>query len=157
MLKISRKWSITLSLSLSLLLFLVCIASFFIMSDLTDMLIDTEDNIGNRNEITEAGRAFVHVLAFSIPVVVLLADGLLFALLLRVRAGQVFTSVSVAFVRGVSWCCMLLAVVFCGLGIYFQLSFIVAFAALFLGLCLRVVKNVIEEATAIKSENDLTV
>ena len=31
------------------------------------------------------------------------------------------------------------------------------FTAALLGLCLRVVKNVIEEATAIKSENDLTV
>ena len=32
-----------------------------------------------------------------------------------------------------------------------------AFTAALLGLCLRVVKNVIEEATAIKAENDLTV
>jgi hypothetical protein len=35
--------------------------------------------------------------------------------------------------------------------------FFVAFAGIFLGLCVRVVKNVIEEATEIKAENDLTV
>jgi hypothetical protein len=29
--------------------------------------------------------------------------------------------------------------------------------AVFLGICLRVVKNVIEEATEIKAENELTV
>jgi hypothetical protein len=37
------------------------------------------------------------------------------------------------------------------------MSYAIAFAALLLGLCLRVVKNVIEEATEIKRENDFTV
>ena len=56
-----------------------------------------------------------------------------------------------------SWCCFLLCLLFGILGIFFLLSFAVAFIAVFLGLCLRVVKNVIEEATQIKDENDLTV
>ena len=43
------------------------------------------------------------------------------------------------------------------LGLYFPLSFAVAFVAVFVGLCLRVVKNVLEEAVVLKSENDLTV
>ena len=81
----------------------------------------------------------------------------MFLLLLRVRAGNVFTMKSVALIRGVSWCCMLLGLIFGLLGIYFQLAFIVAFAGIFLGICLRVTKNVIEQATIIKSENDLTV
>ena len=37
------------------------------------------------------------------------------------------------------------------------IGFVLAFVAILLGLCLRVVKNVIEEATEIKAENDLTV
>ena len=36
-------------------------------------------------------------------------------------------------------------------------STVLAFAAVFLGICLRVVKNVLEEGAEIKSENDLTV
>ena len=40
---------------------------------------------------------------------------------------------------------------------YYLVALVLAFTAALLGLCLRVVKNVIEEATAIKSENDLTV
>ncbi|MBQ8830699.1 MAG: DUF2975 domain-containing protein [Oscillospiraceae bacterium] len=157
MLKIPRKLSINISIVISVILFLICIAAVFIMPMLVDMLIDTPDNIGNRDEITAFGRVFVHVMAYVVLAAVILADGLMFMLLLRVRDGEVFTSLSVAFIRGVSWCCYLLCAAFCGIGIYFQLAFIVAFAALFLGTCLRVVKNVIEEATEIKSENDLTV
>jgi hypothetical protein len=48
-------------------------------------------------------------------------------------------------------------VLFALLGWYFRLALAVGFVAVFVGLCLRVVKNVIEEATLIKSENDLTV
>ena len=52
---------------------------------------------------------------------------------------------------------MLFGVTFAAIGLYFFIGFVVSGLAFFLGLCLRVVKNVIEEATDIKSENDLTV
>ena len=157
MLKIPKKLSVNLSLTISVMLFVICIAGAFVMPRLVDILINTPDNIGNRGEITYVGRGVVHALSYVVLASVVLADGLMFVLLLRVRKGEVFTGKSVALIRGVSWCCFLLCAAFCGIGIYFQLAFIVAFAALFLGTCLRVVKNVIEEATEIKSENDLTV
>ena len=157
MLKIPKKLSVNLSIAISVVLFLICVAGAFIMPALVNLLIDTPDNIGNRGDIREVGRVFVHVMAYLVLAAVMLADYLMFRLLFRVREGEVFTAKSVALIRGVSWCCYLLCAAFCGIGIYFQLAFIVAFAALFLGTCLRVVKNVIEEATEIKSENDLTV
>ena len=157
MLRIPRKYSINLSIAISVVLFLICIAAVFIMPRLVDILIRIPDTIGNRDSISADGRVFVHCMAYLVLASVMLADILMFQLLRRVRAGYVFTSASVALIRGVSWCCLLLCGAFCGLGIYFQLSFIVAFAALFLCVCLRVVKNVIEEATEIKCENDLTV
>lgn len=157
MLKIKSNHSISLSIILSVLFFISCIVGAFFMPSLTEMLINVTDNIGSRANITDIGRIFVLALAYAVLAVLIFADTLLFSLLLRVRSGLVFTEKSVALIRGVAWCCLLLGAVFCGLGIYFQLAFIVAFAAIFLGLCLRVVKNVIEEATEIKSENDLTV
>jgi hypothetical protein len=87
----------------------------------------------------------------------ILADCLLLRLLLRVKKGLVFTETSVALIRGISWCCILLCIFFGILGLYFQLSYIVAVLGVFLGVCLRVCKNAFEEATAIKNENDLTV
>ncbi len=157
MLKIPSKRSLYLSIALSVIFSLVCIAGAFIMPTLAEMLINAKDSIGSRGDITETGRVFVLVLAYLVLAIVMLADVLLFFLLMRVRNGNVFTSQSVALIRGVAWCCLILALVFLGLGIYFQLALIVAFLAAFLGLSLRVVKNVIEEATEIKSENDLTV
>lgn len=78
-------------------------------------------------------------------------------LLIRVRRSLVFTSITVSLIRFVSWGCLLIALI-CMLVVYhFHMSYMLALAAAFLGICVRVVKNVIEEATEIKSENDLTV
>ena len=157
MFRIPKKYSLYISLSLCVVFFAACVAGAFIMPVLSEMLVNTKDNIGNRGDITAEGRAFVLFLAYMILAVVVAADIMLFVLLLRVRKGMVFTSASTELVRGISWCCFLLGAVFAALGIYFQLAFILAFAAVFLGICLRVVKNVLEEATEIKEENDLTV
>jgi len=157
MLKIPSRVSINISITISVVFCLICVAGIFVMPALANALIDTPDNIGDRDRITDMGRVFVHAMAYLVLVSVILADGLMFALLMRVRAGKVFDPRSIALIRGVSWCCFLMCAAFCGLGTYFQLAYIVAFAAVFLGTSLRVVKNVIEEATLIKSENDLTV
>lgn len=157
MLKIPNKLSIFLSVALSVLFFVVCIVLCFIMPQLVDLFIEAHDNIGSQVQLSANGRENILALAYTILVDIFVADILLFALLLRVRRELVFTSASVALVRGVSWCCVLLGLFFGLLGLYFRIAFVVAFAALFLGLCLRVVKNVIEQANEIKSENDLTV
>lgn len=86
-----------------------------------------------------------------------LADGAMLVLLHRVRRELVFTDPSVTCLRILSWCCLGEAACFFFVGYYFRFSFAVAFAAFFIGIALRVVKNVIEEATAIKAENDFTI
>ena len=157
MFKISNKLSTQISIILAVIFLIGCVAGLFVLPFLTNMLINVDDNIGNRDAITMAGRVFVHVLAYAALLDAILADVMLLYLLMRVKNSLVFTEISVALIRGVSWCCMLLGLIFGLLGIYFQLAFIVAFAGIFLGICLRVTKNVIEQATIIKSENDLTV
>ena len=157
MLKISKKLSTTLSLALAVFFFLCCIVGLFVLPALTEMLINLPDNIGNRGSITQFGRTLCLVCAYCILLDMMLADILLFRLLLRVRKGEVFTNGSVAQIRGVSWCCLGLCLPFGILGIYFHLSWIVCLLAIFLGLSLRVCKNAFEEATEIKKENDLTV
>lgn len=157
MFKISSRLSILLSIALCVGFLLVCIVGLFMMPSLVEMLIKIPDNIGFRNEITQGVKTFVLVLAYLALVGGMVADVLLIAVLQRVRNGQVFTNKSVSLIRAVSWCCFVICIVFGLIGIYFQLSYIVAFGVLLLGLCLRVIKNVLEEATAIKCENDLTV
>lgn len=157
MLKIPRNLSINISMAVSVALFIICIYGLFELPSLTNVLINLPDNIGDRNAITQLGRTAVLIVAYCIDLTVTLANVLLFGILFRVKKGLVFTEHTVALIRGVSWCCVMLCFCFALLTRYFQLAWLVAFLAVFLGICLRVVKNVIEEATCIKNENDLTV
>ena len=157
MLKISKQASTTLSLVLAAIFFLGCVAGLFVLPTLTEMLINLPDNIGNRDQIGQFGRIFSLICAYGIVLDMMLAVVFVFRLLLLVRKGEVFTHRAVSLLRGISWWAVGLCIPFGCLGIYFQLSWIVGLAALFLGICLRVCKNAFEEATAIKQENDLTV
>lgn len=157
MIKISTKASINLSIAISALFFVLCIAGAFILPMLVPLLIDTPDNVGSRDLIIESGSTLVMVVAYLILADMFAANCFLFTLLQRVKKGLVFTPKSVMLIRSVSWCCYIICLLFIVLGFYFQLAFVVFFLAFFLGLCLRVTKNVIDEATQIKNENDLTV
>lgn len=157
MLKISKKLSTSLSLALAVFFFCCCVAGLFALPQLTEILIGLREHIANRSEITQPERIICLVSAYGIVLDMMLADGLLFALLLQVRREAVFTDRAVSLIRGVSWCCLGLCIPFGVLGIYFRLCWIVCLLAVFLGLCLRVCKNAFEVATEIKQENDLTV
>lgn len=157
MLKIPSKISITISIAVSISFFVLCIGLAFYMPEFASLMIQAVNELGityveGINESIILGLAYVALVFIS------LIDILLFMLLLRVKEGKVFTAESVGLIRGISWGCYLVAGVFCGLAVYFVfVALMVAFVAAFLGLCLRVVKNVIEEATEIKAENDMTV
>ena len=157
MFKIPKKYSLMISIALSAVFFAVCVAGVFFAPGLSRLFISMKEHVSDVTFAPEAGYGLVLTMAYFIILVAMLADIQLFALLLRVKDGLVFTAKSTSLVRGISWCCFFLCAVVCVLGIYFKLAFVVAFAALLLGICLRVVKNVLEEATEIKCENDLTV
>lgn len=155
MLKISSKNSTVLSIIASALLFAGCTVCAFILPSWVNILINARGEFAS--SISGKEHALIVALAYNILSIVTLANCLLFSLLLRVRRSLVFTHKSVGLIRGISWCCFLLSAVFFALGFYFMLAFVMTFFALFLGMCIRVVKNVIEQAVEIKCENDLTV
>lgn len=158
MLKIKRKTSVTLSLILALMVGIVGTVGLFLLPSLVEKLIiakfGAESFLLNLSPVSDP---LLVALAYIALLCILCADVLMILLLLRVRDSKVFSEKSVGLIRGVSWCSMLLGATFIVIGLYFALGFVVAGLAIFLGLCLRVVKNVIEEAIAIKSENDFTV
>lgn len=157
MLKISSKASVVVSIILSAVFFICCVVCAIILPDLLKIIFDLPDNIVIVNDISSGETTLIYILSYAVLTVAVAADILLFDLLINVNKGKIFTYKSISLIRGVSWCCFLLCVLFSVLGIYIHISLILAFAAAFLGISLRVVKNVIEEATIIKSENDLTV
>ena len=157
MMKISSKASTNLSIALSVVFFAAIIFGAFLMPYFVNMLVGTPEEIAQRPFFVAEGKNIILGVAYGVLAFATLADVLLFVLLLRVRSEQVFTEKSVALIRGISWCAVAIGVLFFVLGYYFKLAIVVGVAAVFLGLCLRVVKNVIETATEIKCENDLTV
>ncbi len=78
-------------------------------------------------------------------------------LLKSIGAGQAFTAENVAALRLISWCCILAAAVYFCAGFFDWYLFVFAAAAAFVGLVLRVVKNVFAQAVALKEENDSTI
>ncbi len=78
-------------------------------------------------------------------------------LLFNIKVGKVFIYKNVAILRRISWCCFIAALVLIP-GAFFSLVFLLlAVMSGFMGLILRVVKNVFEAAVALKAENDFTI
>ncbi len=78
-------------------------------------------------------------------------------LLLNIRAERVFIAENVALLRRISWCCFIASAILCTAARASLLFLLLSAAAAFMGLILRVVKNVIHQAAIIKAENELTI
>jgi hypothetical protein len=83
---------------------------------------------------------------------------LLDRLLSNIMKGKVFTDENVKALRIISWCCFAEALILAAAAFYFApILFAVAVVTAFFGLILRVVKNVIDAAVALKAESDFTI
>ena len=155
MLKIKKNTSAYISLVLAVLALVVLIAIWATLPYIVDYFYSLfKGRVDGKTQLLAA------LYAASLPVA--LADILLIRLLLLVRAGRTFSPEAVGSLRGISWCCLFEGAYLIFVGIFMfdpaAVSFcMLAFAAVFLGIVLRVVKNVFEEATAIKTENDYTI
>jgi hypothetical protein len=79
-------------------------------------------------------------------------------LLRNIRKDLVFIRENVKALRTISWCCFAIAIVMlCGWPFIHFVLIIIAAAAAFFGILMRVVKNVIDAACEIKDENDYTI
>ncbi len=81
----------------------------------------------------------------------------LLILLNRFAKKQVFVTENAACFRMIAWCCFGVAVLWLVLTFWRFLAFFVAFIAAFAGLLLRVMKNMLEAAIALREENDYTI
>lgn len=81
----------------------------------------------------------------------------LLKLLFNIKNDKVFVVANVKYLRRISWCCFIVALITL-VGGFFYIPFLCVFvAAAFVGLMLRVVKNVMQNAAEIKAENELTI
>ena len=100
----------------------------------------------------------LYVCAYACFVPVMVALLTLDILLRNIKKDQVFFRPNVKYLRTISWCCFVIAIVMlCGWPFISYVFVFVAAAAAFFGLLMRVVKNVIDAACEIKDENDYTI
>ena len=98
------------------------------------------------------------ILCYLILALVLIADCCLILLLQNIRKGTVFSARSVQLLRIISWAAIFAGVLaFPLFFLFLRSALFITFVALFLGVVLRVVKQVIEKATLLKEENDATI
>lgn len=78
-------------------------------------------------------------------------------LLRNIGEEAVFVPENVSYLRTLSWCCIAAGGICFVSSLYYTPFLLIAAAAAFLGLILRVVKNVFAKAVEIKMENDYTI
>lgn len=78
-------------------------------------------------------------------------------LMRNLRRGEVFVAANVRAMRIVSWCCAGVAVICLACMLWYLPFVFMAMAAGFMCLIVRIVKNVFQQAIAMKDEMDLTI
>lgn len=148
------KWSRDNSITLSK----VCILVFASVGILSAFWLPIAlDGIVRRRGWGIEERIYFITSFYCLMIPAAIALGYLYRLLLNIGKEKVFVESNVKCLRKISWACYLAAVI-CMVSSFYYLPFvIVAAAACFMGLILRVVKNVFAEAVAIKQENDFTI
>lgn len=81
----------------------------------------------------------------------------LLKLLFNIKNSEVFVKANVKYLRIISWCCFAVAIITFLSSIFYVPYLFISVAAAFVGLMLRVVKNVMQNAVAIREENELTI
>lgn len=81
----------------------------------------------------------------------------LLKLLFNIKNEEIFIAQNTNYLRTVSWCCIIIAVItFIG-GFFYMPFMFVSAAGGFTGMLLRVLKNVMQSAVELREENDLTI
>lgn len=81
----------------------------------------------------------------------------LIGLLLSIKKEEVFISQNVRRLKLVSWCCFIIGAITLVAGMFYMPFLFVALAGFFVGILLRVLKNVMQGAVELREENDLTI
>ena len=100
-----EKASITVSYILMILLLLALGFTTYCLDDVVNALIDTVDHVGDRANITEVGRRFVLIDAYTMVAIAVVTVVLLFLLLRVVQKEKVFSQSTPRLLNGISWCC----------------------------------------------------
>lgn len=149
------KWSRNQSIVLSKL----CIGIFLLLLMIAAALLPSAmDGIVSRRQLDPVtGMRFFLSSFYSLLLPAVAALVCLYRLLVNISNEEIFVKSNVRFLRWISWACYLAALISLLSACYYLPFLMLAAGAGFMGLILRVVKNVFAEAVYIKEENDFTI
>jgi hypothetical protein len=147
-------WNDSKSIVLSRISVIIFFLSMVAVAVFAPQLI--ERLIGYRPYLTGKGGYFlITIYSGCVPAALLLIE--LFRLLHRIGKGKVFITKNVDCLRHISWCCFLGAVICLASSIYYTAWIMVAIAAAFMALIVRVVKHVFSRAVSLQDDADFTI
>ncbi len=153
----NRKRSVTLSIVVSFIFVGILTAAlflgpWFVKTWFTVYRGWEENGIATGNMLKLFGWCFYPCAAFAYITLYSLIK-----LLFNIKKDEIFINVNVKYLRRISWCCFAVAAITLVGGVFYIPFLFVAVAAAFVGLMLRIVKNVMQNAVAISEENELTI
>ena len=152
-------WNIKKSINLSLIAcFVVSVLVVLLMVFLPQLISVYAEN-RNITELLYLRNFILNACLTIYPSAVLGLVALysLIRMLLNIKADEVFIAQNVSYLRTISWCCFAVFGIAALGGIFYVPFFAVSVAAGFVGLILRVVKNVMQTATKMREESELTI
>jgi len=152
-------WNQDKSLNLSILLVKVLSVLIIVLAFCVPVMVHWYDIIDNDRIGLMQGSVFwpLSVCLYAAAVCGEVCLYHLGKLLKNIKNDIVFKMENCQHLRVISWCCLLAAIPFFVFGFWRFVSFIIAAAAGFFGLILRVLKNVFVGAVELQEENDYTI
>ncbi len=154
---LSNRTSSIISLSLALALIPALLFLAIKLPHIVTVLLNVHEAIGDDGPLRAWEHTGILIDAYAILAVAFAAVALLIVLLRSTLSERVFSEGALRTLNALSICCFVEGALFAYVAIYFHAVLCLTLAAFFLGVSLRVVRNVIAEAMRYKEENDLTV
>lgn len=149
-------WTGAQSILLSqILVYLFALALVLVDLSSLDLCLWLTEHLRSSPSTRLAVILMVWLYACNVPALLLLYQ--LHRLLGNLRKGQVFLPENVQLLRWVSYCCFAAVLLCLGFTPFFPSLLAIALAAGFMGLIVRIVKNVFQQAIEMKDELDWTV
>ncbi len=143
-----KQFSLYASIVMTALLFVLIIAAVILLPSLIGFYEKLRGGIDCRDLMTA-------LYISALPGLV--CSAVLTKLLLNIRKDEIFIKANVTILRILSYCCIFVGAEYLVFAHRYISMLLIAFAALFFGLILRVIKNVFEKAIVIREENDFTI
>ena len=141
------------SLIVTLIICRIACAVWFICIPLVPFIARWYDVYSNKESIFPQFVSCVYAAMIPAGIIVYMLN----RLLSNIRKENVFEHDNVKCLRIISYCCFAVAAVSAVMTVWRLLALIVVLSFAVMGLLLRVLKNVFEQAVLLREENDLTV